>query len=81
MAKYYGKNNPINRSKVDTPYSFPGYKCMSMKHMPKGSGKMSSAHGTGKSSATKGMINASGRIGAGKKGFGHNISKGPKKIS
>lgn len=80
MAKYYSKNNPINRSTVNTPRGFPGYGCLSTKHMPKGSGKMSSAHGTGKSSATKGMINTTNnRIGAGKKGFGGKPSS-PKKI-
>lgn len=44
-------------------------------------GKMSSAHGTGKSSPTKGMSHASGRIGAGVGGFKSGpISPRPKKI-
>lgn len=59
-----------------------GSKCMSKSHMPKSQGKMSAAHGVVPAGKTKGLINASGRVGAGSKGFTKGlISKGPTKIS
>lgn len=68
----------INRSKVFTPSAFPGSKSLSTKKHGVGSGKMSSAHGTNSGNATKGMSHASGRVGAGKKGFGSgNFKQGP----
>jgi hypothetical protein len=71
----------IDRSKVNTPASFPGKKSLSTERFGCGKGKMSSAHGTGKSSASKEMCNASGRIGANKRGFSSGIKpQGPKTI-
>lgn len=68
----------IDRSKVFTPKNFPGAKSQPTSHNGQGSGKMSSAHGTGPSSPTKAMRHASNRIGEGKKGFGSsNYKLGP----
>ena len=68
----------IDRSKVNTPSGFPGRKVMSSARHGQGSGKMSSAHGVTTKGATKGMVHASGRVGAGHKGFGSgNFKQGP----
>lgn len=69
----------INRSKVYTPKSFPGSKSLSTAKHGVGSGKMSSAHGVTTKGATKGMSNASGRLGAGTRSFGKG-KQGPTKI-
>ena len=67
----------IDRSKVFTPKNFPGSKSMPTAKHGAGSGKMSSAHGTGKSSPTKGMSNADNRVGHGTRGFKQNFKQGP----
>lgn len=59
-----GKSN--SKAQVDT---MPGQKSMSKAHMPMAQGKMSTAQAVVKSGPTKGMINSSGRIGAGCEGF------------
>lgn len=66
----------INRSKVNTPKSFPGSKSMSSRHMPMGKGKMSGAHGVVTAKQTTGMYNTGGdRVGAGKSGFSSGRTK------
>lgn len=68
----------INRSKVYTPSSFPGSKSLSTSRHGQGSGKMSSKHGTNSGNPTKGMSNASGRIGARKESFSRGeFKQGP----
>lgn len=72
------------------PKTLPGYRCMSTKSMPStkgGSGqnkKMASGHGTNSGDPSKGMQNASGRLGANSKRFGSGIpsnTSGPRKLS
>lgn len=67
----------IDRSKVFTPKSFPGYKTISSKQHGQSSGRMSSAHGTTTKNATKGMSNATGRIGSDTRSFSKNYKQGP----
>lgn len=75
----------INRSKVNTPKSFPGSKSLSSQGMPKSSGKMSGAHGVVPAKQNAGMVShthGGDRVGGGKKGFSSGIpSRGPKTIS
>lgn len=80
-GKKSGYGNPaVNRSGTK-PSNLPGYKCMPKSHMPKSEGKMSSAHGTNSGDSTKGLRNADGRVGAGKRGFKSGIpARGPNKI-
>ena len=83
MSKY--SNSVPNRS-YTKPSSLDGYKCMSRSSSPsiKSSGKMSGAHGTNSGNPSKGMQNASGRIGASSKRFSSGIpanTGGPKKLS
>jgi len=81
-SKGYGNPAP-NRSHAKAQ-NFPGYKCLPTGKSParRSSGKMSSAHGTNSGDSTKGMQNASNRIGHDCKGFKSGIgnTSGPKKI-
>jgi hypothetical protein len=56
-------------------YKYSGGKSMPKSHMPKSSGKMSSAHGVTTKGATKNMQNASNRVGADTRAFKHTLTK------
>lgn len=80
---YDKKGNPAPNMSHAKASNLPGYKCLPTNRSPSrtSSGKMSSAHGTGKSSPTKSLHHASNRIGAGVEGFKSGpVSPRPKKI-
>ena len=83
-GKSKGYGNPAPNRSFAKASNFEGYRCIPTGRSPSmksSSKKMSSAHGCTSGNATKGMTNASNRIGADKKGFKSGpIVPRPKKI-
>ena len=76
MAKYSNSGSKSDGAMSDTKYtSLQGSKCLSTKHMPMPQGRMSTAKGTNSCDPTKGLYNASGRIGAGTRCFSSKKAK------